>query len=154
MAKSYSRELSKYVKGWLHDQKYNHKFYEEKGVFRLEFGVDCSVQRYTLIFKIHGEGIGSKSLIPIDVMESKRPAIAEFFTRVNHQIIDGNFEMDFSDGEVAFKMYMHTPNVPAEDRLLRTAIIHNSMWSEYGDAFLKVVFADVDPQTAITQIED
>jgi len=43
------------------------------------------------------------SICPIPVPESKRIAIAEFITRANYNIIIGNFELDFDDGEIRYK---------------------------------------------------
>ena len=155
MANSYSMELCKKTQGWLNELGFDHQFYEDTGVFKLESGIDCSIQRYILLFKIRANGITSRSIIPIKVIEPKRPSVAEFFTRINYGLIEGNFEMDFADGEVAFRMYMHKPNtLPTDDDLCRTVAIHDLMWSEYSNAFLKVVFTDIDPHTTITQIED
>ncbi|MGF1488875.1 MAG: YbjN domain-containing protein [Prochloraceae cyanobacterium] len=43
------------------------------------------------------------SICPIPAPESKRIAIAEFITRANYNIIIGNFELDFDDGEIRYK---------------------------------------------------
>ncbi|MGF1488260.1 MAG: YbjN domain-containing protein, partial [Prochloraceae cyanobacterium] len=43
------------------------------------------------------------SIFPIPVPESKRIAIAEFITRANYNIIIGNFELDFDNGEIRYK---------------------------------------------------
>ena len=43
------------------------------------------------------------SVLPLNVPDEKRHAVAEFITRANYAMAIGNFEMDFSDGEVRFK---------------------------------------------------
>ena len=35
--------------------------------------------------------------------EARRAAVAEFITRVNYGMVLGNFEMDYSDGEIRYK---------------------------------------------------
>src|SRR3972149_5772185 len=43
------------------------------------------------------------SVCPINVPKERQPAVAEFLTRANYGMIIGNFEMDYSDGEVRYK---------------------------------------------------
>ena len=43
------------------------------------------------------------SLAPVRCPEDKRALMAEFITRANYGMVIGNFEMDFSDGEIRFK---------------------------------------------------
>jgi hypothetical protein len=43
------------------------------------------------------------SICPVQVPMSKRKAMAELITRMNHHLFLGNFELDFDDGEVRFK---------------------------------------------------
>ena len=154
MENSYSVELFNRVKDWLEKREYDFTIYEDKGIFKLEYSIDSSIRKFTLILIIREKGISSRSIIPIGALEIRRPAIAECITRLNYSLIDGSFEMDFSDGEVAFKMHIQVPNeLPTDDDLYRMVAIHSLMWSKYSDVFLKVAFADVEPQDAIAQIE-
>ena len=43
------------------------------------------------------------SICPIDIPKYKRFAISEFLTRANYGMTIGNFELDFTDGEVRYK---------------------------------------------------
>ncbi len=43
------------------------------------------------------------SVMTEDVPAERRPAVAEFLTRVNYAMTIGNFEMDYDDGEVRYK---------------------------------------------------
>ena len=43
------------------------------------------------------------SIIDVFAPEDKRHLVAELLTRANFGMIIGNFEMDFSDGELRFK---------------------------------------------------
>lgn len=43
------------------------------------------------------------SICPADASENKRQLIAEFLTRANHNMILGNFELDFNNGEIRYK---------------------------------------------------
>ncbi len=49
------------------------------------------------------------SIAPHRVPAERRLEVSEFLTRANHGLADGNFELDFDDGEVRFKSVLHVP---------------------------------------------
>jgi hypothetical protein len=49
------------------------------------------------------------SIAPQRVPSARRLEVSEFLTRANHGLADGNFELDFDDGEVRFKSVLHVP---------------------------------------------
>ena len=51
------------------------------------------------------------ALVPLRVPEASRPAIAEAITRANYGLLLGNFEMDFGDGELRFKVTLDLAGV-------------------------------------------
>lgn len=49
------------------------------------------------------------SIAPQRVPEERRLEVSEFLTRANYGLADGNFELDFDDGEIRFKSVLHVP---------------------------------------------
>jgi hypothetical protein len=41
------------------------------------------------------------------VPEARRLEVSHFLTRANYGLADGNFELDFEDGEVRYKTVLH-----------------------------------------------
>ena len=70
-------------------------------------------------------------------------------------MIVGNFEMDFSDGEVRFKTV-----IAVEDGLLTTEMIKRNvyvnlmMMDQYFPGLMSVMYAGVDPAEAVAKIEE
>jgi hypothetical protein len=60
------------------------------------------------------------SVCPVNVPEDKRLSMADFLTRANYGLKVGNFEMDFSDGEIRYKT-----SINVENDQLTHAIIRN-----------------------------
>ena len=86
---------------------------------------------------------------PITVPEEKRTAISEFITRANYGLTNGNFEMDFSDGELRYKTTISQHDLLRND----TAAFHSmiflmglgpSMWQRYGDNLAALLFGYTD----------
>ncbi len=94
------------------------------------------------------------SICPLQIPEAKRGAIAEFITRANYGLIIGNFELDFSDGEVRYKTA-----IDVEDEELSTETIQKLVYTNVAimDAYLPgiidVIENNISPDEAISKIE-
>ncbi len=86
----------------------------------------------------------------------KRPAMAEFLTRANYGMIIGNFEMDFSDGEVRYKTSIDvSANIEhLTDAQLRSVVFTNVlMMDKYFPGLMSVMYLDRPPAELIAEIE-
>jgi hypothetical protein len=95
------------------------------------------------------------SIVPVMVPEEKRPAIAEFITRANYGLRVGNFELDYSDGEVRYKTSIDVEN----DRLsasLLSNLVYANIWTtdRYLPGILSIIYGNTSPQEAIDKIEN
>lgn len=96
------------------------------------------------------------SVCPVPAPEAKRTAVAEFITRANYGMATGNFEMDFSDGEVRYKTSLECEDVsPIDDfNLIRPMVYRNlTMLDRYLPGIMQVIYADVSPADAVARIE-
>lgn len=93
-------------------------------------------------------------LSPSPIPEDKRPVTAEFLTRANYGLRFGNFELDFEDGEVRFKI-----SADVEGSTLSTAMIRNMIamgvltMDRYYPGLQAVCFADKPPKEAVQEID-
>jgi hypothetical protein len=94
------------------------------------------------------------SVSPVNVPEEKRMAAAEFITRANYGLKIGNFELDFTDGELRYKT-----SIDVENDRLTTALVSNlvyaNLWTmdRYLPGILSVVYGDVSPVEAVERVE-
>jgi len=94
------------------------------------------------------------AVCPIRVPENKRTAMSEFITRANYGMIIGNFEMDFSDGEIRFKTSMDVENSELTSSMVRAAVYWSiAMMDRYLPGFLRVLGGNVSAEAAIDEIE-
>lgn len=94
------------------------------------------------------------TVLPLNVPESKRQAVAEFVTRANYGMALGNFELDFSDGEVRYKTSIDASDADLTPGLIRPLVVTNClMMDKYFAGFMAVIYANVSPAEAIKQIE-
>lgn len=94
-------------------------------------------------------------VMPVHVPENMRPAIAEYLTRANYGLRIGNFEMDFTDGEVRYKS-----SIDFEGSELTPSLIRNTIYpavqtmDRYLPGVLAVIFGGKSAEEAIASIEE
>ena len=94
------------------------------------------------------------SIAPASVPEEKRVEMAEFITRANYGMRIGNFEMDFSDGELRYKS-----SIDVEDDCLSAPLIKHMvypnvmMMDKYLPGIMGILYGNKTAQQAIEEIE-
>lgn len=95
------------------------------------------------------------SICPVNAPEEKRLAVAEFLTRANSGMMIGNFELDFSDGEISYKTSIDVEGDRLTTALIKRLVYANvMMMDEYLPGILSVIYGNVSPADAIAQIEN
>ena len=87
-------------------------------------------------------------------LDAKQNAIAEFITRANYGLILGNFELDYTDGEIRYKT-----SIDVEGDRLSPALIHNLVYTnvltmdQYLPGLMAVLEQGISPEQAIALVE-
>lgn len=93
-------------------------------------------------------------IAPVKAPEEVRAAVAEYITRANYGLRIGNFEMDYSDGEVRYKS-----SLDFEDETLTPALIKNTIYPAvqtmdfYLPGLLGVMYGNKTPVEAVQETE-
>ena len=83
-------------------------------------------------------------------------AMAEFIARVNYGLALGNFELDFSDGEVRFKTSLDATDLPAAalDDHIRNLVYGNLLTVDhYHEGAVRVMETDVAPEDVAAELD-
>jgi len=81
-------------------------------------------------------------------------AMAEFITRANFGMLIGNFEMDYSDGEVRYKASVDLEDAGMSTALLRNLVVAASTtFDRYYTGFHAVASGALGAVEAIVQVE-
>jgi hypothetical protein len=94
------------------------------------------------------------SIAPVSTPEPKRGEVSEFTTRANYGLIIGNFEMDFSDGEVRYKSSIDVEDAEFSPSLIRNMVYANVMTMDrYLPGLLGMIHGDLSATDAIAKVE-
>lgn len=95
------------------------------------------------------------SIFPVRVPENKLRDLSEFITRANYGMIIGNFEMDYSDGEVRYKTSVDVEDVDAVAPLVRHTMYANVLtMDKYFPGLMRVLYAGIAPADAVREVEN
>jgi hypothetical protein len=94
------------------------------------------------------------SLCPIVAAEDKRNAIAQFLTLANYGMTIGNFELDYSDGEIRYKTSIDVEGDRLTPALIKRLVYTNVlMMDEYLPGIKAVIETGIAPEDAIRAVE-
>lgn len=125
-------------------------------VYRMGMGLENGKADCIIDIRSQNQLVLIYTICSVNIPLAKRNAISEFITRANHSLILGNFEMDFSDGEVRYKSsFAYDDNFPLSPEIvIRNLLVSFHTLDRYLPGIMSVVYANVLPENAISQIEE
>lgn len=156
-------ERSEHINGWrafavlsefLHDDGWHPQQLDDKTIFRVYFSGDHGDVRCYAQIRVDLEQFLFYVIAPVKAPEPIRVAVSEYITRANFGIRIGNFELDFSDGEVRYKSSLDFESETLSPTLIKNAIypaVHTMDF--YLPGLLAVMYGNKTPEEAISEIE-
>ncbi|MEB3279027.1 MAG: YbjN domain-containing protein [Lyngbya sp.] len=95
------------------------------------------------------------SVFPVRVPDYKRYNVAALITMINYGILIGNFEMNFSDGEIRYKTSLDVEGDRLSSTLVKHLVYANvTTMDKYLPAIMSVIFGNLSPEEVISRIEN
>jgi hypothetical protein len=126
----------------------------EKNIYRVGFsGKNGKYACYAAV-RLELEQFLFYVISSVKAPEEARPAVAEFLTRANYGLRIGNFEMDYSDGEIRYKSSLDFEKERLSPTLIRNAIYPAvQTMDRYFPGLMKVMYGQKAPAAAILEVE-
>ena len=125
----------------------------EFGVFTVRMKLSCKLQSAQVLVLVREDNFSALATIPLSADETTRLAVAEYLTRANYNMRNGNFEMSMETGEIRFKTYVHVGDGPVDKKAAHLAVMMPFlMLNRYGDGLLEVLFGFKSPREAFEAI--
>ena len=95
------------------------------------------------------------SICGVKVPENRRSEVSELLTRINFGIFLGNFEMDFEDGEIRFKVSIYFEESQLSFKTIENLILRNiSTMDSYVDSIIRMIYGNYSAIEAYKNIEN
>jgi hypothetical protein len=87
------------------------------------------------------------------ILPKKRQNIAEYLTRANFELTCGNFEMNFSDGEVRYRTSINIEDGNLTNDMIAQLLYGNiESMDRYYPGIMSIVNSEISPEDALHQI--
>ncbi len=154
----YSHELENVIRETLDSEEIHYDFENDKGYFRFGISLPGKIKRVDVIVDVKMDKFVTYAICPLyaDIENEEQMArAAEFFCRVNYGLMNGNFELDFNDGEIRYKSFVNCDGVvPSATVIMDTIQCAAAMYSRYGKGLLQILFNDWAPEDAVNFCEN
>ena len=141
--------VKKFLDGGFDGDKWNYEVHQEIAFIGGIGGLEGKMTDLRFYIIVGDETVTCYHTAPIKAPLEQRAAISEFITRANYGLTNGNFEMDFSDGELRYKTTISQHDLLRNDaaafRSMRVLMMLGpSMWQRYGDNLAALLFGYTD----------
>ena len=157
ITKEYSKEIAAKISNFLKKDDWHYSFDEQKGVF--DFGLRIRGKMRNISYSVHvnESDYSVYATSPVNADSDDKDMMvnmAEFICRANYGLKRGNFEFDFRDGEVRYKIHVPCDGILSTSEMIKDSIYCPAhMFDKYGDGILSIIFNDVSAEDAIKQCE-
>jgi hypothetical protein len=113
------------IAGFLEERGWPHERMPDRDV--ITFAFDGDAERWVVYAEAQEDEQRAifYSVVPFNVPQERRMAVAEFVTRANYGLSIGNFELDLDDGEVRFKTSLDVKGAELTVPLVERAVVMN-----------------------------
>ncbi len=127
---------------------------EGRPVLRMGFSGDDGQWRCFAQAREEQQQVVFYSVASVQAPEDRRAAMAEFITRANYGMIIGNFEMDFSDGEIRYKTSFDTEGTDLTNGIMKQLVYANVLTMDrYLKGIMAVAFGGREAIEAVAAVE-
>jgi len=137
------------------DWKYDYEVDGDRKTIRAGVSLNCKLQSVKLGVTFKEMGYTVYAMSPMSADEQTRPVVVEYITRANYGVRNGNFEMDYRDGEIRYKVYVPTKGLDTipDEIIEESFLIPPTMFNRYGNGLAALMLGFSDPETEIKKAE-
>lgn len=155
--RKYSTEIATKIHDFLRKDDWNFRFDEERGVFKFGLHLRSKMKELNYLIRVKRDSFIVYGIFAIgaDANDSNMmERMAEFICRCNYGLVNGNFELDFRDGEIRFKSFVDCDGVLPSENVIQNAIHCTAIMAErYSDGMLDIIFTSCSAKSAVERCE-
>ena len=144
------------VAGYLQSEDWGFETDLENGVLRGSVNGDNATLSW-YVGVIETEDINSVrafAKLPINILEARRPAIAELLIRINSRVGNGNFELDFEDGVVRCGIVLDIMDgTLTQTMFMRMFMLSLQACDYYFPTIMGVIYGGTAPELALEMLD-
>lgn len=143
------------IKAFFDEIDWSYSFDEERSLFDTAVTVNNTLGSVNIRIRVKETNYTVYAFLNNKADEQYFPKVAEYLHRANYGMLNGNFEMDFSDGEIRYKTYVNFDDVELSSNVIRSSIfVPVYMIEKYGMNLMKLLLGVGEPAALIEEAEN
>ncbi|MBR6618340.1 MAG: hypothetical protein IKL00_10785 [Oscillospiraceae bacterium] len=155
--KNYSKEIADAINNFLVQDDWHFSFDENCGIFRFNLGLKGKLKKINYVVDVKDDEYLVLATSPLGAEEENvqmMANMAEFICRANYGLKMGNFEFDYNDGEIRFKVHICCEDViPTTSIIRRSIYCPATMFDRYSSGIVDIIFNDASGKAAVEKCE-
>ena len=123
------KEVKERIAAFLEEHEWKYEYNEEHQVFITGVGLKNYVSSVQYAISIKDSHVINYAVLPINAKKHFK-RLVEFLCRANFGLVFGNFEFDYRDGEIRYKLEMSSDAILADDMNIGLLIFRPAMMVE------------------------
>ena len=126
--------------------KYKTKVLSKKRrtVFNLGIDMENVIGNLSMIISVSENDYITLAILNSKAEKDKLHAVAEYLHRANYGLKNGNFELDFTDGEIRYKAYVNFENTTISNEIIEASImVPIAAFEQYGRGLIQTMLTGV-----------
>ena len=157
MSEGYSEEIVDVIRTFLVDDDWKFEFDDERGIFRFGVAIESKLKNLRYFIPVREDAYTVYAICQIEADSDDKDIMkemAEFICRANYGLRNGNFELDMTDGEIRYKVFVDCDGItPSEEIVKGSIIIPSVMFDRYAPGMLDIMFKGAKAEDAIATCE-
>lgn len=148
-------KLIKGIKAFFDKTNWKYEYFEDKKMFVTVIDMKDELGKIRVVVHLKESGYITYAILNNTVTSSAMVRVSEYLHRANYGLGLGNFELDYRDGEVRYKLFtLYGDQATDEDNIIESLVVPILMVDRYGKNLLKVMINnDISVEEAINAAE-
>lgn len=152
--KTMKNDVAELVKHFFDTDGWKYDYDEARSIFRTGMGMG-PIGKLDIVILIRKDYYLVYAIFSSNAEEAQYVRVSEYLHRANYGLNNGNFEMDFEDGEIRYKTYVNFDGLQLSKEVVRDSIlIPIFMFDRYGKNLVRLMLGESDPKTLIDEVEE
>lgn len=157
MAATYNSGIADEIQTFLDNDDWHYELNKEYGIFRFGVKLKTKMKNIRYAVDVGEDEYCVYAMSPLSAKEDdeqQMKEISEFVNRANYGIRDGNFELDFRDGEIRYKCYVNCKDgIPSQETIRASIYMPATVFNTYSPGIIAVLFSNMSAAKAVALCE-
>jgi len=142
------------IKSFFEKNKWKYDYNEKDNVFISGIDMGNIIGNVRMLIVLREGSYNVYMVLNSKIEEQYFSPVAEFLHRANYGLNNGNFEIDYADGEIRYKSYVSFIDGDVSEEIVAESIIVGAaMIDIYGKGLMKLMLGDGTPEECIAFCE-